>query len=236
MMDEATIIIPVYNEEDIIVANTKILLEHLQSFPGKFEIILSSNGSTDDTEELGILLAEQYPCVRFLSIKERGVGVAFKNAIATATYEKIVSFDMDLTVDMSFLERAMKLLDTYDIIIGSKIFGMQRRSFIRKFGSRVYVVVASTLCNLKFNDYAPSGKAYRKSVVANYLPYTDHGTSYVVETIFRASRDNRSIIQIPINCDDRRKSKFNLFHEGLYRYCHLFKLIFARYIHDGSAR
>lgn len=158
---------------------------------------------------------------------KKGVGIAFKNAISEAKYEKIVSLDMDMTVNLSFVKRAIDLLDTHDIIIGSKIFGVQRRSFVRKLGSRVFVIIASMLLNLKFNDYSPSGKAYRKGVVQKYLNHTDNGTSYVIETIYKAFKDNYRIIQITIDCDDRRKSKFNLLHEGFYRYYHLFKLIFG---------
>jgi glycosyltransferase involved in cell wall biosynthesis len=90
-----------------------------------YEIILSSNGSTDKTDELGRQLAERYNEVRLLSTTTKGVGVAFKNAIPEARYEKIVSLDMDMTVDLSFVKEAVGLLNTYDIIIGSKIFGIQ---------------------------------------------------------------------------------------------------------------
>ncbi len=228
-MNETTIIIPVYNEESIIVSNTKSLIKYLNTLNLIYEIILSSNGSTDKTVELGRWLAGQYNEVKLLSINERGVGLAFKNAISEAKYEKIVSLDIDLTVDLSFVKRAIELLETYDIIIGSKIFGIQRRSFVRILGSRVYVTIASVLLNLKFNDYAPSGKAYRKSVVQKYLNHADDGTSYVVEAVYKAFKDNHRIIQIPIGCDDRRKSKFNLLYEGLYRYYHIFKLILGSF-------
>lgn len=226
-MNEATIIIPVYNEADIIVSNTEALIKYLNGLNLRYEIILSSNGSTDRTDELGEQLAAQYKEVRLLSTKEKGVGIAFKNAIREARYEKIVSLDMDMTVDLSFVKEAIGLLDTYDIIIGSKIFGVQRRSFVRRMGSRVYVIVATILLNLTFNDYAPSGKAYRKSVLQKYLNNTDNGTSYVVEAVYKAFKDRRRIVQIPTNCDDRRKSKFNLLNEGLYRYYHLFRLFFS---------
>lgn len=226
-MNAATIIIPVYNEEDIIVSNTEALIRYLNTLNLRHEIILSSNGSTDKTDELGWRLAERYKEVKLLSTKEKGVGIAFKNAIREASYEKIISLDMDMTVDLSFVKEAIELLNTYDIIIGSKIFGVQRRSFVRKLGSRVYVSIATILLNLTFSDYAPSGKAYRKSVVKKYLNHTDNGTSYVVEAVYKAFKDNHRIVQIPINCDDRRKSKFNLLHEGLYRYYHLFKLFFG---------
>lgn len=225
-MNGTTIIIPVYNEEDIIVSNTEALIKYLNTLNLSYEIILSSNGSTDKTDEMGRQLAEQHKEVKLLTTKKKGVGIAFKNAIREASYEKIVSLDMDMTVDLSFVKEAVVLLDTYDIIIGSKIFGVQKRSFVRKLGSRVYVVITSALLNLTFNDYAPSGKAYRKSVVQKYLNHTDNGTSYVVEAVYKAFRDRRRIVQIPIDCDDRRKSKFNLLNEGLYRYYHLFKLIF----------
>jgi hypothetical protein len=33
---------------------------------------------------------------------------------------------------------------------------------------------------------------------------------------------NRRVVQIGVDCEDRRKSRFNLFHEGFYRYSHLY--------------
>jgi len=225
-MDKIVIVIPVYNEEELLTGNTESLMEFLNSLGMKYHIILSSNGSTDRTNLLGKELQRRYPQVKFISTPHRGVGKAFREALPLANCEKIISMDMDLTVDLAFVNKAKDLLDDYEIVIGSKIQGLQRRSWFRKAGSQFYVFIAKKMLRLEYNDYAPSGKAYRKSVVQKYLDGKDNGTTYVVETVYRAKKDGHKIIQIPIDCDDRRKSKFNLLQEGVYKFSHLFRMCF----------
>lgn len=73
-MNGASIIIPVYNEEDIIVSNTNSLIKYLNSLGIVYEIILSGNGSTDKTDELGKQLTEQNSEVKALSTNEKRRG------------------------------------------------------------------------------------------------------------------------------------------------------------------
>lgn len=220
-----SVIIPVYNEEDIIVENTTKLVEYLSKYAGHYEVVLSCNGCRDRSVALAKELSKNHP-IKVLSIRQRGVGVAFRRAIEKASFDKIVSLDMDLTIDMDFIKRADALLNEADVVIGSKIMGVQRRSAFRSWGSRVYLRIASFLLGLPFHDYSPSGKAYRKQVLIKHLDFlsSDVGTSYVVETIYKIFRAGDKIVEIPIDCDDTRKSSFNLANEAAYRYKHLFAL------------
>jgi len=99
-----SIIIPVYNEADIIVENTKTLMAYLMRRHKTFEIIIGSNGSVDNTVPLGEALAEQYPLVSFFHLEQRGVGYAFRQAVEMARYDFVVSLDMDLSIDLGFID------------------------------------------------------------------------------------------------------------------------------------
>jgi len=76
-----SIMIPVYNEEEILVKNTKRLIKFLNKLKLPYEILICDNGSTDNTPNLGKKLQSQFPRkVKFLAIPEnRSVGFAFKN-------------------------------------------------------------------------------------------------------------------------------------------------------------
>lgn len=219
-----TIFIPVYNEEEIIAPNTERLTEYLDHFNTRYEIIIGSNGSTDRTVELGQALQKKFPNVRFFHVQTKGPGAVFKKGIAMAAYENIISVDMDLTVDLNFIKMANALLSEYDLVVGSKRMGSQKRSFFRKLASASFIFCCMILLGLSFDDYSLAAKGYKKKVLQGCLDRIGNGTFYVVEVLYYATRNNFNTVQIPAPCHDERKSKFNLLHEGLYRFGNLFRL------------
>jgi glycosyltransferase involved in cell wall biosynthesis len=219
-----SIIIPVFNEADIIEANTERLLDFMNSLNTPFEIILASNGSTDQTIEIGRILAERHPDVRFFSLAEKGVGRAFVMGVSHAQYDAIVSLDMDLSIDLDLIPQAARLLSDYEIVVGSKKMGSQRRTLWRKAGSTTFIITVKLLLGLSFEDYSIAAKAYRKNVIEGYLPRIDHGTSYVLDMIYHTLANGGRAVEIPVHCEDFRTSKFNLTREALYRFRNLFLL------------
>ncbi len=219
-----TLIIPVYNEEKLLVPNTKKLIEFLDKLKIEYKIIIGSNGSNDNTIKFGKELEKKFKQVKFFSIDERGVGLAFKKAVSMSKYENIISVDMDLSVNLDFIPKAYKLLKNYDIVIGSKKTGKQKRSWIRLLPSNVFIFLTRILLNLKFNDYSIAAKAYKKNILLKYSNRINYGTSYVIDLICFAKLDKKKIIEIPVECFDNRKSRFNLLHEIFYRFKNLVKL------------
>jgi glycosyltransferase involved in cell wall biosynthesis len=220
-----SVIIPVYNEQEVLVDNTERLLAHLASHHPTYEIIIGSNGSKDNTVTLGEALEAAHERIRFFHVNQRGVGHAFRQGIRMARYDFVVSLDMDLSVELEFVERAIDLLDAgYEIVVGSKKMGQQKRSAFRILGSGVFILFARFLLGLSFEDYSIGAKAYRKAVLLQHLDNVDHGTAYVIDMICLVHRDGGRIVEIPVLCEDYRTSKFNIIHEGVYRYSKLFKL------------
>ena len=232
-----TIVIPVLNEEEILVTNTYELLGFLKDLGRPYEIILVSNGSTDRTNLLGRQLAENIPEVSFFELTEKGVGRAFVLAVRQARFDRIVSVDMDLSIDLSLITRALELLDDFDIVVGSKKMGSQNRTLWRKVGSTAYILAARLMLGLSFEDYSIAAKAYQRTVILKYLDRIDHGTSYVIDIIFHTLKDGGKAVEIPVHCEDFRPSKFNLVREALYRFRNLFRLWWTYRViggHGGS--
>jgi glycosyltransferase involved in cell wall biosynthesis len=222
--DEFTMIIPVYNEESIIVKNIEKLISFLKKNKQNYEIIICNNGSTDNTLMLAKQLKKKYKNIKVISVPEIGVGTVFKKAVKLAKYENIVSQDMDLSTDINFIPESLKLLKKYDIIVGSKKMGSQKRSVLRKIPSTIFVFLVKLLLNLPYKDYSMAAKAYKKEAIIKHIEKIDYGTSYVIDLIYFAKKDKRKIIEIPVKCIDERKSKFNILHESLYRLKNLVKL------------
>jgi glycosyltransferase involved in cell wall biosynthesis len=220
--DPVTIVIPVYNEEQILSANLDRLLTYLDGIGGPFEVILVSNGSTDRTVELAQQAQRSDSRVQVIALERRGVGRAFKAAARRAKHEYVVSMDMDLSVDLTFIEEARKLLARSDFVIGSKQTGSQRRSWLRHLASAIFIWCAGWLLGVTVTDYSIGAKAYRRQWVLPYLDRLDDDTAYVLQLVALGRRSGARITEIPVWCEDLRRSKFNLLHEGVHKFSSLF--------------
>ena len=228
MKSGLTVLIPVIDEQDIIEANTLRLLDYLRNFGQVFEIIIVSNGSTDSTSEIGRRLDRTIEEVRFFEIPARGVGRAFSQGVDKALYDQIISLDMDLSIELDFIPRALVLLSEYQIVVGSKKMGSQNRSFWRMAGSTAFILTARLLVGLPYKDYSIAAKGYHREMILKYLDRIDDGTSYVMDIIYHAQKDGKAAVEIPVFCEDYRPSKFNLLDEARYRFRNVF-LLWWRY-------
>ena len=220
-----TFIIPAYNEEAILAANIDRLRAFLKECGiGEYELILVSNGSTDRTVEIARMCAVGHQDLHVIVLDRRGVGLAFKEAVHRARYDRLICLDLDLTIDLAFIRSASDLLGTADIVVGSKQTGAQQRSWIRRVASASFISCARFLLDLTITDYSIGAKAYRKQAIHSYLPRLADGSAYVVQLIAWGHKDGATVTETPVWCDDRRRSRFNLLHEGLYRFGSLFLL------------
>jgi glycosyltransferase involved in cell wall biosynthesis len=219
-----TVGIPVLNEEAILVPNTERLLHYLDGLGRAYEVIIGSNGSTDSTTTLGVDLTRRFPNVTFFHLPEKGVGLAFKEFVRRAKHPFLVSVDMDLSVDLAFIATAVELLETHDIVVGSKKMGNQQRSLFRRLGSDSFLHATRLLLGLTYDDYSLAAKAFRVEVLRRFIDRVNEGSSYVLEFCYLTKLAGGRITQVPVSCEDWRQSKFNLWQEALYKYSHLVRL------------
>ena len=226
-MQPFSVFLPVYNEETLLVSNTEKLLKVLAKLKTPFEIILGSNGSTDQTRSLGQKLQETYSNVRFFHLRRKGTGHAFKKAIALMRYKQLICLDMDLSVDLDFVEKALVQLKKSNIVIGSKKLGVENRTWVRRIGSDSFIACSKWLLGIPYDDYSIGAKAYSKPVLDHFAKAIGQGTFYVQYMVFWALQDGFKVVQIPVDCMDHRKSRFSLIWEGAYRFLCLGLLWFS---------
>ncbi|HWR20750.1 MAG TPA: glycosyltransferase [Verrucomicrobiae bacterium] len=225
-----TFIIPAYNEEAILAANVDRLRCYLKDREiAAYEMLLVSNGSTDRTVEIARACAEGRTDLTVIELSRRGVGLAFKEGVRHARYERLISLDLDLTIDLGFIESAAGLLGQVHLVIGSKQVGSQQRSWVRRLASATFIACTRTLLGLRFTDYSIGAKAYQKGIIEPYLPYLADGSAYVLQLMAWRAWAGSPIAEVPVRCEDYRKSRFNLLHEGIYRFGSLVPLLFQRW-------
>lgn len=215
-----SVIIPAFNEEAIIEANTRKVHQYLAERNLAHEIVVVSNGSTDKTNEIGCALSSVESWFRFVELPQRSVGRAFASGVEHARGELLVSMDADLATDLGFVEIAPQLLQYCDMVVGSKGLGRQRRALGRIAASQLYISCIQFFLGLTVSDYSMGAKAYRREAILPAVSHIDAWTGYVLDLCLFLNLRGKRIIQIGVECRDRRKSRFNLIHEGLYRYTH----------------
>ena len=213
-----TVFIPIYNEEAILAASVERVLQHLHSVNAPFELILGSNGSTDGTIAVGTKLTLEYPEVRFFHLPKRGPGLAFAEALRRARFAYFVCLDADLSVGPAFIGQAVIGLEDHDAVVGSKQMGRQTRSLVRILGSESYIALSNLLLRMPYRDYSMCAKAYRTERIRPFINKLDRHTFYTQQLLYEISRSRGRIAEVPVVCEDSRRSRFNLLHEGFYRY------------------
>lgn len=96
-------VVPVYNEGVVLAEAVGMLAAGLERVPGigRWQIIVASNGSTDDTEEVGRKLEATYgDRVRLVKCQSKGRGLALREVIADVTAQRYMYIDVDLPCDM----------------------------------------------------------------------------------------------------------------------------------------
>lgn len=219
-----SIVIPVFNEEEVLAQSVEKLSDWLSHRPTAFEVMVVDNGSTDQTKNIALKLESTYPWFRYLSVPENSVGKAFAKGVREAKYPYVISLDADLSIDLIFIQYAESLLKYSAMVVGSKSLGQQKRSFIRVLGSQFYLFVTQALFQMSITDYSMGAKAYRKEIILPILDHIDSWTAYVFEISVWLTMNKKTVLQIGIGCEDLRKSHFNIWHEGFYRYWNLYRV------------
>jgi len=94
-MNDISIIIPVYNEEEEILSTIEKINEIMLKSDIDYELIIVNDGLDDKTGDY--LKHDGNSCIVFEHLIKRGYGAALKTGITSAKYDNIVISDADGT-------------------------------------------------------------------------------------------------------------------------------------------
>jgi len=94
---ELSVIIPCYNESEVLVSSVNLIAEVVQALTDSFEIILVDDGSLDETPQLCLNLVRDNQKIRCLRLKRNfghmaAISAGYKEALGNA----VVTIDADL--------------------------------------------------------------------------------------------------------------------------------------------
>lgn len=225
--------IGIYNEEKILRQSVKRLTNNLSKLVGKnnYEIVLVDNGSTDNT--IKILKKIKNKHVRWFHLPEKGHGLALRTAVLEARKNYAVVTAIDIPFGFDDLKNAKPLLENgYDIVFGSKAHSKSKitTTLERKIASKIYKFLLKIFFQLPIND--PQGSVFfNKTKMLPIIKMAKAKNAFFTTQIAIYSyRKKLQMIEIPVVMNvKKRKSKYNIFRDGLKMFSTMFKEFISAY-------
>ena len=201
------LLFPVLNERLRLRGGIEKSIEYLRkNVTISYHLTILDNGSEDETPEIGRELAEKYPEVTYVRVKERGVGVAFREGIRLNESDIVGYMDIDLSTDLKYLGRTIELFKEdpgLQYVNGSRFHkdsDTRGRKWYRRITSMGLVFLLKTIFHMKATD-ALCGFTFLRKEEAEQLVEEcsgDNGWFYTVEFLIRAERDGMTIYDMPV--------------------------------------
>lgn len=225
---DVSVIIPVHNERD----NLPRLWEELRAVVGdwdfSYEIIAVNDGSNDDSRELILTAARDFPTLRLVDRHDNGgMGNALMRGCEEAGGEYLVWMMADLSDRLSDIRVLVdKLREGYDLVVASRAIAGGSYGRLGRFKARLsnlYSLVTRRLFRIPAHDITNAFRGMRRDLVTRVRPLSaDFAIS--PELAIKAGLLGASITEIPTVYRYRQNgdSHFKIFRMG-WRYAGLYR-------------
>lgn len=200
-----SVIIPMYNEENVVFETAETLLSRLRRTGYDFEIIFSDDGSVDRTAEIVSAIAAENPEVRLLRSEEnKGKGHAVRLGMAESLGDYAVFTDCDLAYGVEVILQVLdKLRDTNaDICIGSRALhpsGYAEYPRFRRIFSKSYVKILKNTASFSYSDAQCGIKGFDRRVCEPLFEGCKvDGFAFDLEILMLADSMGIRVCEIPV--------------------------------------
>jgi len=198
-----TIVIPVYNEGEILPLLAPSLIESCRARGWK--IIFVNDGSRDNTKKI-LEDFEALPNVHVAHHKvNRGYGGALKSGIKLATTPYLITMDGDGQHNLDDAEKVFlfALENNADMVIGKRD-GEKRSSMYRALGKLLIRAVTRILMPLPITDLNSGFKFYRTDLAQKYITVCPDSMAFsdVITLVFLNERN--LVMEHPIRISPRQ--------------------------------
>lgn len=219
-----SVIIPMYNEKNIVVQTIKKLDSVLmRDFgAGQYEMIFSNDGSSDGCEALASEMIKDYPALKVISDSvNHGKGYAVRQGMLLAKGDFVLFTDCDLAygadVIKTFYDEFIK--GTADIWVGSRRIndcGYQGYTAKRKIMSEAYVRIINHVSGYKGTDSQCGIKGFSNACAKRIFSKTEvNRFAFDLEALLLAKKAGFKISEVPVRVINHNESKVRPVRDSL---------------------
>jgi len=215
-----SVVVPCYNESENLRAGVlQEMAAYLGRQPYDYEVLISDDGSTDDSRELVRAALPALPGFRLLENPHGGKPLAVWYGIQAARGEITLFTDMDQSTPLDQLDRLLPYFQQgYQVVIGSRGSRRENFAFYRRLGSTLFRSFRRLFLLRDISDTQCGFKAMRTEVARELFPRLEairrpakvtgwRVTAFDVELLFLAERAGYRIAEVTVSWANRDRAK-----------------------------
>ena len=191
-----SIVIPVYNEDSVIIDTIDQINAILESHDHEYEIIVVNDGSTDNTK---ILLKHRKDINLISRIDNRGYGYSLKEGIENSKGDRILIIDADGSYPINTIPMLIKESADYEMVIGERTGKNVSINIFNKTAKLILRCLIFFLTSKWIKDINSGLRIFNKQLVLKYWSIIPDGFSFTTTITVAALIQNVSLKYISID-------------------------------------
>lgn len=207
-----SIVIPAFNEGGVMGSVLERLKRELDGMGQSYEILVVSDGSTDETAYAVRAVGDPVRLVEHPY--NMGNGAAIKTGIRQAQGRVLVCMDADGQHSPEDIARFLNECERFDMVVGARSRSSQA-GWHRSIANRIYNAFASYVTGRQIEDLTSGYRAMKRNVALHFVGLLPNGFSYPTTITLCMMRAGFSVAYIPIQAAKRvGKSKIRILSDG----------------------
>jgi len=237
-----SIIIPAYNEEDRIVSTMERTLCYLERQEYRSEVIVVSDGSTDDTRrviETGFSTGEGVDLAVIEYHPNRGKGYAVKKGMLRGSGDMLMFMDADYSVPIEAVEKGLQLLSSgHDVAMASRSLSgsviHQHQNPFRESSAKIYTWIQNRYLGIRYGDTQCGFKLFtRRAARSLFEKQRLASVIFDPEILWLARQYGFSVSEFPVEWTHVEDSRIR--YDSLGKFLSVFRELFRiKRLHRGQ--
>lgn len=228
MTPEISIVIPAYNEAHRLPATLDRIERYLQESGTPAEVIVSDDGSRDDTADVVRRRAAVWPQLRLVAAeRNRGKGAAVRLGMADARGRFRIFSDADLSVPIDDIEKLLRpLRNGAGVAIGSRALRASEvqvhQPWYRETMGKIFNKLVRIFVLGGVKDTQCGFKAFTAEVAERVFPALQtRGFGFDVEVLYRAQHAGYKIVEVPTRWINSPQSRVHPIRDSMAMFLEL---------------
>ena len=203
-MKQLSLVMPVYNEDEVIEKVISKWSEALEKLNIDFEIFAYNDGSTDKSLEILNNIAKNNPHLVVKDKKNSGHGATILQGYrdCSENFEWIFQTDSDDELGVDWFEKLWQNRENYSFLIGKRIY--KNRNFSRTFISFVAKIIVRTFCGKGISDVNCPYRLMKSDVFRDFflkIPQDTFAPNVIISSF--VNKKHLKYFEIPLIWNER---------------------------------
>lgn len=192
-----SVILPAYNEEEVIATTIEHVVTTLQLWVEDFEVIVVNDGSHDHTQAIVEEISVRDPRVKLVQHSvNQGYGAALVSGFAAASKELTFFMDSDGQFDIRDLGGFFPLIERYDAVLGYRL--SRQDGWLRTLNARGWKLLVAGILGVYVRDIDCAFKLYHTDFI-RHVPLETRGAMINAEMLYKFKHAGYSYVQCAVH-------------------------------------